>query len=155
MIRSLKALALAAVGAAGILAATVAPAAAANFNVYFAVQNNDSSNNMGIVNIASTVTGLSGGPISPGALDPSSGHATYSDALPGVGASKNTTFTAEIFSTSSAQCNFTIKVSHDTNMLPYLAHFSVDQTSRCSVPADQRTSDGQFTATTPVLGWAS
>ena len=156
MIRNLKALALAAVTAAGALAVTVAPAAAANFNVYFAVQNNDASQSMGITSIGSGITGLGGGPISPGGLDPATGHATYSDALPGLNSSKSTSFTANVYgSPTSSPCMFTIKVSHDSNALPYLLQFSVDNTSRCTVPGQVRTSDGQFTAQTYVLGWVS
>jgi hypothetical protein len=155
MIRSFKVLALAAMTTAGALAATAAQASAANFNVYFAVQNNDASQNMGIVNIPSTVSGLGGGPISPGGLDPSTGHALWSDLLPALGFSRSITFTANRYADSTSGCNFTLKVTHDSNPSPYLLQFSVDNTSRCSVPAAVRTSDGQFTAQTSVLGWSS
>ncbi len=154
MIHSLKALALAAATAAAALAGTVAPAAAANFNVYFAVQNNDASASMGITSIGSGITGLGAGPIAAGGLDPATGHAVYSDALPALGGYKSTSFTANVYgSPTGSPCTFTLKVTKDTNALPYLLHFGVDNASRCAVPADVRTSDGEFTAQTYVVGW--
>jgi hypothetical protein len=155
MLRSLKALALTAVLAGGALTLTVAPASAANLNVYFNVLNNDSSQNMGIISISSTISGLSAGPISPGAYDPASGHATWSDALPVVGGTaKTASFTTQIYG-GGAPCTFTLRMIKDTNMLPYLLQVSNNGAgSRCPVPADQRSSDGQFTSTT-TLPWAS
>jgi len=156
MIRSLKALAIAAAVAGGALAATAAQANA-NLNVSFAVQNNDASDSMGLANISSTITGLSAGPISPGASDPASGHATWSDTLPTGSSSRSATFQAEQYSPVNFVCTFTLKMTKDSNPQPYLLQISVDNSSLCTVPtiSNPRTSDGQYTSSTLVFGWQS
>ena len=151
-------LALAAFALAGALGATAAQASAANFTVNFAIKNNDPS----IPMIRSTVplpTGITGlidpaAAIASGATDPGSGNAVFSAPLPGLGLSKQAQLTYAKASDGSAPCTFTIKVSHDANVLPYLLHVTSDN-ARCVVPLDQRTSDGQFTAQTLILDWAS
>ncbi len=158
MIRSLKALAIAAAVVGGALGATAAQASAANFTVYFAVQDNDASNNMGLFNVPSSVTGLSAGPISPGATDPSAGgHGVWSDTLPPLGQYKSVPIQAGVYSNDASPCSFTLQISHDSNPKPYLLQISVDTPSRCTVPtiSNPRTTDGQFTSQTYILGWTS
>ena len=150
-----KTLAIAAFAAAGAFGVTTAQASASNFNVSFAVQNNDASNNMIVSGtIPSTVTGLSTSAISPGANNPASGHATYSDLLPiGLAKSVSLTFQAQ---NGGGACTFTLAVSKDNNPLgAYLLHFSSDAPSRCTAPADVHSSTGQFTSQTYILSWKS
>jgi hypothetical protein len=158
MNRPLKALAIAAFALAGALGATAVQASAANFNVHFAIKNADSSASMlrQTNPLPSTVTGLIAPPsaISPAALDPASGFAVYSDTLPA-----NNTFKQALLVYANAvdgisnPCTFVLKVSKDSNALPYLLHISA--TWPCSAPADVRSSDGQFTSQTYVLSWTT
>ena len=153
-----KTLALAAVVLAGAFGATTAQASAANFNVNFVVQNNDASVSMiRSGSLPSTVTGPinPASAIAPGGSDPASGYATYSDQLPVLGFSKQVSLAYAKASDGTQQCTFTIKVTHDGNAQPYLLHITSDS-ARCSVPSsDIRTSDGQFTSQTSLLGWSS
>lgn len=159
MNRLTKTLALAAVALAGAFGATAAQASAANFNVSFLVKNNDSSASM--IRSGSLPSGISGLPdpgvaVPAGGTDPSTGIATYSLPLPSVGITKQMSLVYARASDGTSACTFTIKVSHDTNSLPYLLQFSTSDTVRCAVPTGSiRTSDGQFTGQTYVLNWAS
>jgi hypothetical protein len=158
MNRLTKTLALAAGVLAGALGATAAQASAANFNVDFAFHNNDLSASM-IRATSPLPSGISGlidpaAAILPGGYDPASGNATYSLGLPAFGSSSQVTLRYVTVGDSSGACNFTIKVSHDTNPSPYLLHFSVDS-SKCTVPGDARSSTGQFTNQTYILTWAT
>jgi hypothetical protein len=156
MNRPLKALAIATFALAGALGATAVQASAANFNVDFVVKNNDASASM-IRNtvpapgtVSSFITPATG--IPPGGTDPASGYAVYSDVLPGLNAFKQVSF-GYANTVGGGLCTFTLKVSKDSNTLPYLLHMSA--TGPCSVPADVRTSDGQFTSQTYVLSWTT
>jgi hypothetical protein len=157
MNRSLKALAIAAVALAGALGATVAQASAANFNVNFAIKNNDSAASMiRISTLPSTVTGLPHPAVAvgPGGFDPSSGFAVWSDQLPALNQSKIVSLVyANANDGVSNQCTFTFKVSHDSNAVPYLLHITAS--SPCSAPADVRNSDGQFTLQTYTPNWTT
>jgi hypothetical protein len=159
MNRFTKTLALAAGVIAGALGATAAQASAANFNVSFALHNLDASASM--IRVTSPLpAGISGlidpaAAISPGGYDPATGNAAFSLTLPGLGGSSQATLQyANAGNGTSDACNFTIKVSHDFNPTPYLLHFSVDS-SKCGVPADVRSSNGQFTSQTYLLNWAT
>jgi len=157
MNRLTKTLALAAGVIAGALSATAAQASAATFTVDFAAHNVDASASM-IRATSPLPTGVSGlinpaAAISPGGYDPASGFATFSAALPTLGASAVAVLEYAALDGSSP-CTFTIRVSHDTNPSPYLVHFSVDS-SKCSVPADVRSSNGQFTSQTYILNWGT
>ena len=151
-------LALAAFALAGALGATAAQASAANFTVNFAVKNNDASVPMirSTVPLPTGVTGLidPAAAILAGGTDPATGNAVYSAPLPTLVSPRQVQLAYAKASDSTASCTFTIKVSRDGNVLPYLLHFASDN-ARCLVPADQRTSDGQFTAQTSILDWAS
>ena len=91
--------------------------------------------------------------IAPGGYDPASGFATFSAALPTLGTSSQAVLEYAAVDGSGA-CTFVIKVSHDLNPTPYLLHISVDS-NKCSVPADARSSTGQFTNQTYLLTWAT
>jgi hypothetical protein len=155
MNRTLKALAIAAVALAGAFGATAAQASAANFNVNFAIKNNDSSASMiRLGTLPGSITGLPNpaGAVGPGGFDPSSGNAVWSDGLPAPGGFKQVSLVyVNAGDQSSNQCTFTFKVSRDSNVLPYLLHITA--TSPCSAPADARTSDGQFTGQTYIPNW--
>jgi len=157
MNRPLKALAMAAFALAVALGATAVQASAANFNVEFAIKNADSSASMiRVGTLASTISGLIAPPsaISPAGLDPATGNAVYSDALPGLYQFKSVSVTyANANDGISNPCTFTFKVSKDANSLPYLLHITADR-SPCTAPADSRTSDGQFTSHVYVPTWA-
>jgi hypothetical protein len=157
MNRPFKALALAAFALAGILGATAGQASAANFNVNFAIKNADPSASMlRIGSLPATITGLPNpaGAVGPGGLDPSTGHAVYSDALPTQTQPRFVSLVyANAFDGTSNQCTFTFKVSKDSNVLPYLLHITANGGS-CAVPADARTADGQFTSQVYVPTWA-
>ncbi|HYW55224.1 MAG TPA: hypothetical protein VE826_14725 [Dongiaceae bacterium] len=159
MNRLTKTLALAAAVLAGAFGATAAQASAANFQVDFAVKNNDASYSM--IRITSPLpNGVSGlidpaSAIATGASDPSSGNATYSLGLPALNGFSQTTLVYGKAADSTQQCTFTMKVSHDLNTQPYLLHFTTSDSTRCPVPGDARSSDGQFTAQTYLLNWSS
>ncbi|MDB5028125.1 MAG: hypothetical protein JWO66_1814, partial [Candidatus Eremiobacteraeota bacterium] len=152
-----KALALAAITLAGALGLTTAQASAANFNVNFAIKNADSSASM--IRVGSLPAGVTGlivpaAAISAGGFDPSTGNAVYSAVLPVLGREAHVSLTyANASDGLSNQCTFTIQVKHDANVLPYLLHFSNVGMSSCTVPADVRTVDGQFTSATYTLNW--
>lgn len=159
MNRITKTLALAAVVLAGAFGATAAQASAANYAVDFKVQNNDTSASM-IRTTSPLPTGVSGlinppSAIAPGGSDPSSGAAVWTGLLPSLNHSVSVTFTYARASDNGAQCTFAMKITHDTNVNPYLLEFSVVPSSPCSVPSSVRSSDGQFTAQTYVLSWTS
>lgn len=156
MNRLIKTLALAAFGLAGAFAATTAQASATNFNVSFLVHNGDPSVSMQRVTdpMPTTITGIgSVAAIPPGGNDPSTGNATYSDTLPTLNQTKSVSF---VYGQSGggANCTFTIAVSRDSNVQPYLLHFSTDA-SACTVPGDVRSSNGQFTSQVYQLTWKS
>jgi hypothetical protein len=159
MNRFTKTLALAAGVLAGALGATAAQASAANFVVDFALYNKDASASM-IRATSPLPTGITGlidpaAAISPGGYDPATGNATYSLPLPGVNNFAQTVLKyVNAGDGISNPCNFTIKVSHDSNPSPYLLHFAVDS-PKCSVPGDVRSSTGQFTSQTYILNWAT
>ncbi|GEM_PF-2457236 len=158
MNRPFKALALAAFALAGILGATAGQASAANFNVNFAIKNADPSASMQRVSsLPATITGLPNpaGAVGAGALDPSSGHAVYSDTLPIFGGTPKSVSLvyANALDGVSNQCTFTLKVSKDSNVLPYLLHMTATGGS-CAAPADARTIDGQFTSQVYTFTWA-
>jgi hypothetical protein len=140
----------------GAFLTTAAQASAANFNVSFAIHNNDSTFNMirQTSPLPSGVTGLinPAAAISPGNNDPATGNATFSRMLPSPGGSAQTSLVYSKDTDSTDFCTFTIKVTNVGGSLPYLLHFSSDQT-RCTVPADQSTANGQFTASTAILSW--
>ncbi len=155
-----KTLALAAVVLAGAFGATAAQASAANFTVDFKIQNNDSSVSMIRLTtpLPSGITGLINppAPISPGASDPSSGNAQWSDALPVLGHSTSVSLTYGRASDGGAPCQFTMTITHDGNLNPYLLQFAVSPTSPCTAPTTSvRTSNGQFTSQTYIFGWAN
>jgi hypothetical protein len=161
MNRPIKALALAAFALAAAFGATTAQASATNFSVSFKIKNLDplqtSYSMIRISSIPSTVSGL----INPASAiarlgtDPGSGTGTYADTLPLVNHFTQVSLTyANASDSVSQQCTFTIRVSRDSNSLPYLVHFTSDQ-ARCAVPGDARTSDGQFTATPFEMDWSS
>lgn len=153
-----KALALAALALAGAFLGTAAQASAANFNVSFAVKNNDASPAMIRTSaIPSGVTGLinPAAAISAGGTDPASGFATWSGPLPALHASAQVSLTYTQSDGVSSPCTFTMTIAHDTNSQPYLLQFSNGGVSRCTVPASVRSADGQFTNQTYVLGWSS
>jgi hypothetical protein len=158
MNRLTKTLALAAGVVAGALGVTAAQASAANFQVNFAFHNIDASASM--IRVTSPLpSGIAGlidpaAAISPGGYDPASGNAVFSGLLTSLPALATMKYVNAGDGVSNA-CNFTIKVSKDSNPSPYLLHFSVDATSHCSVPGDVRSSNGQFTSQTYVLNWAT
>ena len=160
MNRSIKALALAAFALAAAFGATTAQASATNFNVKFNFKNMDplptSYSMIRTSTLPATVTGLPAAWSVPRlSFDPSSGNAVYSDALPGVGLYKQVSIDYSNASDGvSNRCSFTIKVSRDLNVSPYLLHFSTTSSS-CIVPGDVRSSDGQFTSTAYELDWSS
>jgi hypothetical protein len=154
-----KALALAAVTLAGALGLTTAQASAANFNVNFAIKNADSSASM--IRTSTTPSGVTGlidpaAAISAAGFDPATGNAVYSLALPGVGGDAHVNLDYANGSDGiSNKCTFTIQVKRDSNvLLPYLLHFAKTPNTNCAVPADVRSSDGQFTSTTYTLNWS-
>jgi hypothetical protein len=151
-----KILALAAATLGGAFLTTAAQASAANFNVSFAIHNNDSTFNMirQTVPEPSGVTGLIVPPsaISPGSNDPATGFATFSRMLPSPGNYQQVSLAYAKDTDPTDFCTFTIKVSNVGGSLPYLLHFSSDQ-ARCTVPADQSTANGQFTGSTALLSW--
>ena len=158
MNRPFKALAIATFALAGALGATAVQASAANFNVNFAIKNADPSASMIRTSaLPSTVTGLinPASAISPAGLDPATGNAVYSDALPAnVGEFKQVQLTyANALDGISNPCTFTLKVSKDTNAQPYLLHMAANGGS-CAAPGDVRTSNGQFTAQVYTPSWA-
>jgi len=158
MNRTLKALALATFALAGALGATAVQASAANFNVDFAIKNNDTSASMiRVGSLPSTISGLPNPAVAvgPGGLDPGTGNAVYSDALPALNQTKSVSLTyANASDGISNPCTFTFHVKKDSNVLPYLLHVTPDHPS-CTAPADVRTSDGQFTASVYVPTWAT
>jgi hypothetical protein len=153
-----KALALAAVTLAGALGLTTAQASAANFNVHFVVKNADSSASM--IRAGSIPTGVTGlidpaAAIPAGGFDPAAGYAVYSASLPTGGNAVQVSLDyASASDGISNKCTFTIQVKHDLNVLPYLLHFVQAGAGNCTVPADVRSSDGQFTSTTYALSWS-
>ena len=157
MNRPLKALAIATFALAGALGATAVQASAANFNVDFAIKNADPSASMiRVGSLPSTVTGLinPASAILPAGLDPATGNAVYSDALPLLNQTRSVSLKyANANDGISNPCTFTLKVTKDTNVLPYLLHMTADR-APCTAPADVRTSDGQFTASVYVPAWA-
>jgi hypothetical protein len=156
MNRLVKVLALAGATLGGALLTTAAQASAANFSVSFAIHNNDSTYNMirQTVPEPSGVTGLivPASAISPGNNDPATGFATYSGPLPSVGNPAYVYLKYSKDTDSSDACTFKLTVSNVGGLTPYLMHFVVDQ-SRCTVPADVYSSNGQFTSTTYLLNW--
>jgi hypothetical protein len=156
MTRSLKVLALAAITLGGAFLTTAAQASAANFNVSFAIFNNDSTNNMirQTNPLPTGVTGLIAPPtaISPASYDPASSFATFSAALPTLGSPVSTHLKYSKDTDSSDACTFTITVSYVPGPNPYLLAFSSDQ-ARCTVPSNVYSSNGQFTSTTYSLVW--
>lgn len=159
MIRTTKALAVAAFALAAALGITAAQASAANFSVDFKVHNADSSVSMTRITspLPTTVTGLDPiGEILHGGNDPSTGNAVYSDGLPGLHGSASVSLTYAKFSDQSSPCTFTIKVKNDGMLLtPYLLEFSNNGTSRCIVPGSARSANGQFTSTVYTLNWST
>ncbi|MDB5073551.1 MAG: hypothetical protein JWM87_4662 [Candidatus Eremiobacteraeota bacterium] len=160
MNRSIKALALAAFALAAALGATTAQASAANFSVSFNFKNNDPHSTVSMIRTSSlpaTITGLIDPPASIAdlAFDPSStGAGIYSDGLPALGGSKQESVTYADASDNSSPCTFTISVHRDSNALqPYYVHFSNNNTSRCVVPGDARSSNGVFSGTF-TLSWS-
>jgi hypothetical protein len=156
MINPTKALALAAFALAGAFLGTAAQASAANFNVSFAIKNNDAS--LSMIRTSSVPVGVTGLPnpsvsIAPGGSE----SGTWSATLPALHASAQILLTyAQASDGVSSPCSFTVKISHDTNVQPYLLEFSNNGgPSRCSVPASARTSDGQFTSQTYTMGWST
>jgi len=156
MNRLVKVLALAGVTLGGAFLTTAAQASAANFNVSFAIHNNDSTYNMirQTSPLPSGVTGLinPAAAISPGNNDPASSFATFSLPLPSriLPASASLKYSKDTDSTDA--CTITMTVSNVGGLTPYLLHFTSDQ-SRCTVPADVYSSDGQFTSTTYLVYW--
>lgn len=148
-------LALGAFAFAGIAVATTAGASAANFSVPIIVKDVDT-----VSNIRSTTSSTIVGFITPataiagGGTDPATGTATYSDGLPGLGASTSASVMYVLASDGvSSPCTFTIKVTRDNNPTqPYVVHFTSDAT-RCTVPGDARSSNGMF-AGTFTLNWS-
>jgi hypothetical protein len=160
MNRLTKTLALAAVVLAGAFGATAAQASAANFTVDFKVQNNDTSSISMIrvtTSLPTTVTGLinPASAISAGNADPSSGNAQWSDALPALGHSTSVSLVYGRASDQGAQCTFTMTVSHDSNLLPYLLSFTASPNPPCTAPASVRSSNGVYTNQIYALGWAN
>ena len=151
-----KILALAAVTFGGAFLTTAAQASAANFNVSFAIHNNDSTFNMirQTSPLPSGVTGLinPAAAISPGNNDPATGFATYSLPLPGIGGEVHTSLVYSKDTDSTDFCTFTIQVKNVGGLSPYVLHLSSDQT-RCTVPADTSSANGQFTSSTSLLNW--
>lgn len=151
----LKALALAAFALAGILGATAGQASAATFAVDFAIKNVDASASM--IRSGSLPAAISGLPnpaaaVAPSGLDPSTGFAVYSDTLPALNSFKSVSLVYVNASDGiSNPCTFTLKVSKDSNTLPYLLH--VGAGAPCTAPADVRTSDGQFTSQISIATW--
>jgi hypothetical protein len=158
MNRLAKILALAAVTLGGAFLTTAAQASAANFSVSFAIHNNDSTYNMirQTDPLPSGVTGLIKPPtaISPGNNDPATSFATFSGMLPALNHPEQTSLVYSKDTDSTDFCTFTIKVSNVGGSLPYVLHITSDQ-SRCTVPADQNSANGQFTSSTSVLAWKS
>jgi hypothetical protein len=156
MNRLAKVLALAAVTLGGAFLTTAAQASAANFNVSFAIHNNDSAYNMirQTDPLPSGVTGLIKPPtaISPGNNDPASSFATYSLPLPGLLNPASVSMKYSKDTDSTDECTFTIEVKNVGGATPYLLHFSTDQ-ARCTVPGDVYSANGQFTGTTYLVGW--
>lgn len=157
MTRITQLLAVAALTFGGAFLTTAAQASAANFNVSFAIKNADSTNSMIRVTnpLPSGVTGLINPPaaISPANYDPASGFATYTGTLPALhGPPQSVSLEYANTNNLSDNCNFTIKVTNVGGSAPYVLHFSSDQ-ARCTVPADQSSATGQFTATTSILVW--
>lgn len=158
MNRLTKTLALAAAVLAGAFGATAAQASAATFQVDFKVQNADSSAQMiRITNpLPSGVSGLINPPsaISAGGNDPATGNAVWTGNLPPLNGSASVSLTYGRASDNGAQCTFTMKITHDTNLDPYLLEFFVSPSgSPCTVPSSVRTSNGQFTAQISMLVW--
>jgi len=156
MNRLVKVLALAAATFGGAFLTTAAQASAANFNVSFAIHNNDATYNMirQTDPLPSGVTGLIKPPtaISPGNSDPASSFATFSLPLPSLHASEQAPLVYSKDTDSTDFCTFTIQVKNVGGALPYVLHISSDQ-SRCTVPADQYSTTGQFTSSTSFLVW--
>jgi hypothetical protein len=156
MNRLVKLLALAAATLGGAFLTTAAQASAANFNVSFAIHNNDSTYNMirQTDPLPSGVTGLIVPPsaISPGNNDPASSFATYSLGLPRTGQEVHTSLVYSKDTDSTDFCTFTIDVKNVGGSLPYVLHFSSDQ-ARCTVPADTSSAAGQFTSITSIVNW--
>jgi len=159
MNRSIKALALAAFALAAAFGATTAQASATNFNVNFKFKNMDplatSYSMIRTSTLPATVTGLPAAWSVPRlSFDPSSGNAVYSDTLPAAGFYKQVSIDYSNASDGiSNKCTFTIQVSKDSNVKPYLLHFTTS--APCIVPGDVRSSDGQFTSTAYELDWSS
>ena len=158
MNRLVKVLALAGVTLGGAFLTTAAQASAANFNVSFAIHNNDSTYNMirQTSPLPSGVTGLinPAAAISPGNNDPATSFATFSGMPPGLNHSVQTSLVYSKDTDSTDYCTFTIQVKNVGGSLPYVLHIFSDQ-SRCTVPADQYSADGQFTSSTSVVAWRS
>ena len=158
MNRPLKALALAAFALAAALGATATQASANNFTVNFKFKNADPLLSMiRTSSLPSTVTGLINPPASIASLafDPNSGNATYSDLLPGLGSSKHVDITYAQSDGVSNLCTFTITVSRDNNVQPYLLQFSKTANTNCVVPTGtSRSSNGVFTGTFE-LDWST
>jgi len=148
--------ALAALAVGGALAANTAPASASpNFNVWFAVQNNDASASM--IRTSGIPSGVSGlispaAAVPPGGTDPASGHATFSLPYPGVGHSSSASLSYANASGLTSSCSYTIKVT-ENSATSFTLHFTTSDATRCSVPADASNGDGQFTTQTYILNW--
>lgn len=156
MNRLVKVLALATATLGGAFLTTAAQASAANFNVSFAIHNNDSTYNMirQTDPLPSGVTGLIKPPtaISPGNNDPASSFATYSLVLPTVGNSVFVNLKYSKDTDSTDECTFTIRISNVSGPTPYELQFMSDQ-ARCTVPSAVYSTNGQFTGTTYILNW--
>ena len=158
MNRLVKLLALAAATLGSAFLTTAAQASAANFNVSFAIHNNDSTYNMirQTSPLPSGVTGLinPAAAISPGNNDPATSFGTFSGPLPALHNSEQASLVYSKDTDSSDFCTFTIQVKNVGGSLPYVLHFTSDQT-RCTVPADQNSANGQFTSSTSFLDWTA
>ncbi|HEX3464354.1 MAG TPA: hypothetical protein VHS78_09940 [Candidatus Elarobacter sp.] len=160
MNRLTKTLALAAVVLAGAFGATAAQASANNFNVDFKIHDADASVSMIRITdpLPSGITGLitPASAIAAGGNDPSTGYAVWSGTLPGLNFSSSVSLVYGRASDGGSQCTFTMTVKHDSNVLPYLLTLS-ESGPACSVSTSSaRTSDGQFTPSTPYqFNWVN
>ena len=158
MNRSIKALALAAFALAAALGATATQASANNFTVNFKIKNADPALSMiRTSSLPSSVTGL----IAPAAsiaslgFDPNSGTGLWSDVLPALNSFASVSITYAQSDGVSNPCTFTMKVTHDANVQPYLLQFSKTAGTNCVVPtATSRSSNGVFTGTFE-LDWST
>ncbi len=116
MNRLTKVLALAGLTLGGAFLTTAAQASAANFNVSFAIHNNDTSASMirQTDPLPSGVTNLRTPPvaISPGGNDPASGFATFSLTLPLLGQNSHVSVAYANYADPTDFCTFTIEVKN-------------------------------------------